>query len=350
MSATTRGWRGRLRAGVSAALVAQLLAAPASAERMDVEAVPVPDGASELDRNSDIQMITYRSGLEPSAIQEFYDAALGKLGWTYDEEDSFLIEGVGSLTYANGDDAFRIAIQDGRPDSRTRMIVMGEGVKWAASSWDTSDGEEEPEAVETGPLAAHADYEVPVPEDCESIGQSETPFRTAVEATIRRPLADVAEFYRRELPARGWTQTVREEEAADGEKLVLEVDGERGPLTLELRKKRKDTVIEVATRDTDAARVAGVLPDPGQSRLLLGNMHDADAVIVIDGDERPVAAGTGAADPSAALSLPLAPGAHQVTIKLSGEGDQTESLQLGADETWAVMVVPTGGYFADRVY
>lgn len=338
----------RLRAGVSLALAAQLLASSAVAAQIDIAEVPVPSEATEVDRNGDIEMITYRSALEPNAVQEYYQAELGKLGWEMDDEESWMVEGVGSLTFANGDDAFRIAVQDGRPDSRTRMIVMGEGVAWGNSYGEDFEPLEQPE--ETGPLAAHEDYEYPVPADCESIASGGTPFLTSVEAKIRRSFDDVTEFYRRELPARGWTKTVSED-GTPGERLVLELDGERGPLTLVLRKKRKDTVIEMTSRDTAAAREAGVLPEPGQSKLLLGNMDEqVDAIVLVDGEERQVAAGTGAADPSLALSLPLAPGAHEVTIKMKGEEDQVESIELGADETWAVMVIGSGAYFADRVY
>lgn len=349
-SRTERPMR-RWHTGVSLVLAAQLVATSAGAAPIDVEAVPVPSGATEVDRNSDIEMITYRSALEPNAVQEFYEAKLGEQGWKIDDEESWMVEEVGSLTFANGDDAFRIAVQDGRPTSRTRMIVMGEGVKWAKSdAYGFEDELGDPAyAEDTGPLAARDDLEYPVPADCESIASGGSPFRTSVEARIRRPLADVAEFYRRELPARGWGTTVREDEIP-GERIELDVDGERGPLSLVLRKKRKDTVIEMSSRDTAAAREAGVLPEPGQSKLLLGNIAEVDAVITVDGEEKKVAAGTGAEDPSLALALALAPGAHEVKITSAGDGDQVESLDLGADETWAVMFIGDGAYFADRVY
>jgi len=346
-----RGWglRRPMRVGLGIVVGALLVSAPAAAERIEVAAVPVPDDASEVDRNSDIEMITYRSDLDPAAVQDFYRKALSEQGWEMDDEDSFLVEGVGSLTFANGDDEFRIAIQDGRPDSRTRMIVMGEGVKWASSEWDDLEGGPDEAPAEAGELVANGQYDLPVPTDCESVTQTGTPFRSTVDAEIRRPLADVVAFYRRELPKGGWTDVVAEEETP-GESLRLDLDGASGPLRVELRKKRKDTLIHMVTRDTDAARKAGVLPEPGQARLLLGNTHDVEATIVVDAEERRVAAGTGAADPSAALALTIPPGSHEVTIKLAGEADQTETLEIGADETWAVMVLPTGGDFADRVY
>jgi hypothetical protein len=343
--------RDSCQAVLATLAIATLIASePAGAAGIPSSKIPIPAGAAEVDRNDEIQMITYRSALEPAQVQDFYKKELAKLGWTMDEEDSFMIEGVGSLTFAKGDEAFRIAIQDGRPKSRTRMIVMGEGVAWAPSEWEElGDAEKPPEEVETGELVADGDHELPVPEGCESIGTSGTPFRRTLDAQIRRPLGDVVAFYRRELPAGGWTKVLGEKETP-GEKLTLDVDGTRGPLRVEIRRKRKDTLITLTTRDSAAARKAGVLPEPGKARLLLGNTHEVDATITVDDKDHAVAAGTGAADPAAALSLSLPPGDHKVTIKIPGETDQTEVVTLGADETWAVMVLSTGGYLAERAY
>jgi len=343
-------FRASWRAVLATLAIATFTASePAAAAGIPSSEVPIPAGATEVDRNDGIQMITYRSALEPAQVQDFYKKELAKLGWTMDEEESFMIEGVGSLTFAKGDEAFRIAIQDGRPESRTRMIVMGEGVAWAPSEWEKLEDAEEPKEVETGGLVADGDHELPVPKGCESVDTMGTPFRRTLDAKIRRPLDDVVAFYRRELPGGGWTKVVGEQEAP-GEKLTLKVDGTRGPLLVEIRRKRKDTLITLTTRDAEAARKAGVLPEPGKARLLLGNTHEANATITVDDKDHAVAAGTGAADPAAALSLSLPPGDHKVTIKIPGESDQTEVLTLGADETWAVMVLSTGGYLAERAY
>ena len=87
------------------------------------------------------------------------------------------------------------------------------------------------------------------------------------------------------------------------------------------------------------------------SPLLLANARDeGEATVVVDGATRRIAAGTGAADPAAGLSVTLVPGDHEVTVKVPGEPEQSETLTLGADETWAVMIMPGSGYLADRVY
>jgi len=49
-------------------------------------------------------------------------------------------------------------------------------------------------------------------------------------------------------------------------------------------------------------------------------------------------------------SLHVLPGKYSLTIKVPGQPDQTEELNVGVDETWGLIVLPTGGHFADQLY
>jgi hypothetical protein len=179
--------------------------------------------------------------------------------------------------------------------------------------------------------------------------QERSPFRVSVNAKIAAELPGVLEFYRRELADRGWKEDTAKAAVSD-EQAALVFTGKEGQARLRLSRKRKETVIELAVRYPDRAKKAGILPEPGKARLMLGNAHEKDVVFVVGDKEYKLAAGVGAKDPKDATSLHLAPGKYKVTIKIAGEADQSEDMQLGADETWGVVVIPTGGYFPTRLY
>lgn len=318
---------------------------------------PVPEGAAEVERDTESEMITYRSQLDLMKIAEFYRKELQKQGWKEDEGETFLEAkaGVGGITFAKGDVWVRIAIQDGKPASRTRMVVFGEGLVWPSAAKDApepakadADAPDAP-AAPAGNLVADDQYELPVPKDINETVQDRTPFRVAMNAKIAAELPRVLEFYRREMAARGWKEDAAKAAVAD-EQAVLVFTGKEGQGRLRLSRKRKDTLIEMELRYPDRAKKAGILPEPGKARLMLGNAHEKDVVFVVAGKEYKLAAGVGGKDPKDATSLQLAPGKYKVTIKIAGEDDQSEDMQLGADETWGLVVSPTGGYFPARLY
>ena len=310
--------------------------------------IPLPEGAKDVEREADIEMIIFRSDLGVKAVVEFYREQLGKLGWEEDEEQTFVDEELGAgVTFAKGDEDFRIAVQDGQPDSRTRMIIQGEGIVWPGGGGDV-DWAEPPPSVD-GELALNEDHGLPLPEGCyEATGQG-GPYRQYVTAKIRVDLAKVLEFYRRELPDLGWKED-KQATKVEKETAQLSFSGPRGPLSLKIYRKRKDTAIEVGLSNTELAKKHGIVPKPGKARLMLGNAHQKDVVITVDNDKHRVGAGVGAKDPGQAIKVDLEPGKHSVTIEIPGEDPQTEEIAVEADTAWGVFVIPTGGYFVDRVY
>jgi len=475
--------------------------------------IPVPKGASDVKRDGDIEMIIFRSDLDVMKLAAFYRQELGKLGWKEDEEEAFLDKdlGVGAVTFAKGDEAFRIAIQDGGPKSKTRAIIQGEGIAWAGSRptpaavaetapgatvmrdplagdkdlfadekietvatvlyagkkyalkhaaayqkeefeqlatvimfcdkpipleklrraiakedlslFDvfefeiptyfemtltgdytsitcfvegaslnlTSDeikatavtrngrvrgkvqlpkpkeffgkpfrfdaafdlellrAEAQPSSPAAGELTANDDHGLLLPDGVADVQRQRGPYRQSIETRIEAEINAVLAFYRSELTDRGWKENEKATKIAD-DSATLAFDGPSGPLTLELSKKRKDTIIKIAASDTKAAERHGMVPEPGRARLMLGNSHSKAVVISVDGKEHNVAAGLGARDPDQAIKLDLAPGKHAVLIKVPGKAAQTEEIEIGAGNTWGIIVVPTGGYFSDRVY
>ncbi|MEK6261800.1 MAG: hypothetical protein AABP62_24645 [Planctomycetota bacterium] len=108
---------------------------------------PVPDKATDVERNADTEMVTLRSQLSAKELIGFYGKSLTKLGWKENKDETLLIEEVetGSMNFAKGDDSLQIVIQDGKPKSRTRVVVIGSGLKWAEASDEKSPDSAKPE-------------------------------------------------------------------------------------------------------------------------------------------------------------------------------------------------------------
>ena len=63
-----------------------------------------------------------------------------------------------------------------------------------------------------------------------------------------------------------------------------------------------------------------------------------------------VAAGAGADDPKTGLNWDVAPGKYTVEVKLPGKAVQSETLTIGADEAWGLMILPTGECLPVQLY
>jgi hypothetical protein len=181
---------------------------------------------------------------------------------------------------------------------------------------------------------------LPVPADASNTIDQSGPFRRSLSTSSEQDVASLVAFYRAELPALGWTEQADQASVAAGA-TTLTFGNDEGPLVVELSEAGGGTDIVLTTRALAAATAAGILGKPGQARVMLGNMSDADATIVIDGQELQVAAGEGADRPDGP-ALDLAPGTYTVTIIIAGQEDQEEQLEVGADEVWGLILGPGG--------
>jgi len=210
-----------------------------------------------------------------------------------------------------------------------------------------------PGAAPTAPggdeLVAEEHDGVPFPVTTSNRSSSNSRYRKSVEAVVPADLPAVVKFYRKELASRGWKEDVKAAKLTP-ESALLTFTGTEGGMTVRLSRKDNDVAVNLASRDPAKAKAAGILPQPNRARLVLGNAGDRNAVVVINGQEYKVAAGTGAKDPKDGTSLNVLPGKYSFTIKSPGQPDATEDLNVSADETWGVIVLPTGGHFADQLY
>ena len=129
-----------------------------------------------------------------------------------------------------------------------------------------------------------------------------------------------------------------------------------GPALLRLARQDDRTIADLSLRKPAAVN-AGLLPMPGQVRLLLGNTTDEEAVISINAQtiklaaraaltEEPVAGRK--SPPGAEINLP--PGKYKVSLKLASGAAQNREFEVAADETWGLVAGPAGVALPLHIY
>ena len=264
--------------------------------------------------------------------------------------DNVSISGSGTL---EGD----IVIEDGRARGTARLAKPGEFLDREYQfelSFDVDIlGEKvsEPRIPADG-LVADAYDGLPIPEGHQGMQSEGSRFRKQTSTTVAAELSQVVDFYRRELSSEAWGEW--KENAADAtvekQSAKFAYNGPTGSLTVQLKADGQEVAITLVTRDAQAAKAAGLLPSPGKARLLIANASDKEAVITINNREYKVAAGRGAEDPKTGLNWEVPTGSYTVVIRPPGQDVQSEQLKLGSDETWGVVVDPSGGYLAHQIY
>jgi hypothetical protein len=161
-------------------------------------------------------------------------------------------------------------------------------------------------------------------------------------------LSVVLGFYRSELSKRGWTENDGAVVAPDRAAIAFTTPD--GPATLRLIRHDDRTIADLSLRKPRPAN-AGLLPRPGQVRLMLGNRTDEEAVIIINQQTVRLAAHAGndlaySADEASKLpdsqKLDLPPGKYRVTLKVASGAAQNREFEVAAGETWGLLVGQAG--------
>ncbi len=242
------------------------------------------------------------------------------------------------LNYAKADDGLQITINaSGTGD--TNVSANGSALKSVAAK-AAPPSPEDLEVTETAGL--------PVPKAHEMAMGERSGMRVSVKADVRLPLAATLDFYRRELGKRHWQEiTAGAVIAADHAAIAFTAPG--GPAMLKLARKAGHTTVDLSMKDTAKAAKAGILPKPGQAKLLFGNMLKADAAITIKGKTVKgktvkIKAGAGSKGPDGP-TLDLPPGRYTFTAQIPGganSNDTDNTVTLAAGETWGLLVGPGG--------
>jgi len=169
---------------------------------------------------------------------------------------------------------------------------------------------------------------------------SKSPFRRELNANLPLDLADVLGFYRRELGKLDWKEESKGAVVATDKAIVAFLSAD-GPAVLKLSRKDGETIVNLVVRNPDAAAKAGVIPKPGQAKLLVSNPNDVEAVLTINKQTIKAAAGAGTKGPDGPM-LDLAPANISSRSSWPGKPARDDELEVGADQTWGLLIGPGG--------
>ena len=126
------------------------------------------------------------------------------------------------------------------------------------------------------------------------------------------------------------------------DQVTLSFSSPEGPAVLKLGRQGGETTVDLALKIPAAAAKAGMLPPPGQVKLMFGNMGDAEAAITINAKTIKIAAGVGGPKTPNGPTLELPPGKYKYSLQIAGRPVRASELTVGADDTWGLMVAPGG--------
>jgi len=307
--------------------------------------VPVPDSAEEVEFDGADGTLEYTSASPLQNVADFYRTAMKEQGWA---PQSSVINNANMvvLNFAKAGKTVSFTIM--RIGNTTKVSGEGSALKVAGSKTEKA------EKVAAAPVQASAeDLEaeesggLPVPKRHTMSEGTKTPFRRELQASVPLELADVLGFYRRELGKLSWKEESKGTAIA-ADSAAVAFTAPEGPAVLKLGRKDGATSVRLMVKDPAAIAKAGIMPKPGQAKVLFGNINPAAETITFNNKPVSVAAGVGVKNPDGP-TLDLAPGKYKYTIKLAGKPAQTDEIELGADEVWGVMIGP-GGVLALQAY
>lgn len=301
--------------------------------------IPLPANAEEVAVDQQSGRVSYRS---PSAVQVLaglYRQLMPAAGWTA-QPSTIARDNMVVLSYRRGGKPFTITIMAMGP--ATRVTAQGPAIAQSEASAPAPRGAAANPPAENPTEQALRASEVdglPLPQPNRGQSRAATPFRTELTVKLSASPAALVAFYREELTRRGWTERSGAEVGQD--RATVAFEGPQGRASLRVERNGRDTVATLLVRREAEARKAGLLPRPDMARLILGNAAPGAATVTIGAKTLTVAPGT-AARGQIGPSVELAPGAHRVTVRFASGATLTETVQLGRDEIWGLMLAPHG--------
>ena len=278
-------------------------------------------------------------------MAEFYRAAMRQQGW---QAQSSVINNANMVMLNFSKAGKSVSFTVMRMGDKTNVTADGSAldiatakpVEPAAAPSNKAPAAAAPVQASAEDLEVEQSGDLPVPKRHTMTVGTKTPFRRELNANVPLDLATVLGFYRRELGKLNWKEDSKGSVAAP-DHVVLAFSSAEGPALLKLGRKDGETTVSLTVRNPDAAAKAGVAPKPGQAKLLISNPNDVEAAITINKRTIKAAAGAGMKGPDGPI-LDLAPGKYKFSIKLAGKPASNDELEVGADETWGLLVGPAG--------
>lgn len=330
---------------------ANLSNTPLHAQAGKVSPVPLPEGAENVEFDGADGKLEFKSSSSVKAIAAFYRATLKPLGWK--EQPSVINNpNMAAMEFSKGSKEISITIMQMGP--KVNVSANGSGLEMANATPGAADDQPAAKAAPR-PLEAEPDSALPVPKEhsmssvaAGKLPGSDIPFRRELEASIPADLASVLAFYRNELGKRGWKEAA-EQAAIKPDRVKLAFTSPDGPAVLSLGRKNNETTVNLAQKIPAVAAKSEVLPKPGQARLLLGNLGNAEATITINKQTIKMAAGAGGPH-TKGPTLDLPPGKYKYAVKVAGHPARNNEIDVGADDAWGVMIAPDGDTLSLHVY
>lgn len=312
--------------------------------------IPVPANLDDMDFDGEDGQLEFKSPSSVRAIAAFYRTQMKPLGWR--ETPSVINRAnMAVLDFSKGGKTVSITIM--QMGSQSNVRATGSGLVAEVGKTQTTKREQEtktaaaPAKVVQQELEAEEVAGLPAPSSSSSKGSEKTPFRIVMNAQVTADVPSVLAFYRRELGKRDWKE--------DASKAVMKADqasltyaSPEGPAILNLTRKGDDTIITLSLKKPAAAEKAGVMPKPGQGKVLFGNMLPSEAAVTINKQTVKVGAGVGAKAPDGP-TLDLPPGKYKFSFKIGNAPAQTDEVEISANETWGILIGP-GGALALHAY
>src|SRR5665213_626730 len=310
--------------------------------------VPMPDTAEDIEFDGADGKLEFNSASGVKAVADFYRAAMKEQRW---DSGSSVINNANMvvLNFAKAGKAVSFTIM--RMGNKTNVSADGPALKAASAESDRPAGTAE--AAKVSPpasaddLVAEESGGLPVPKRHTMSDGTKTTFRRDLKASVPLNLSDVLAFYRRELGTRKWKEESNGAVMTDDHVLIMYTTAD-GPAVLKLGRKDGETSVSLVVKNPNEASKAGVLPKPGQVKILFGNINEAEAAITFNNKSIKVAAGAGTKAPDGPI-LDVPPGKYKYSIKLPGKPLHNDEVVLGADEIWGLMIGP-GGVLPLQVY
>ena len=316
--------------------------------------VPLPENAENVKFDGADGRLEFNSSSSVKAVAAFYRGSLKSQGWK--EKPSVINQpNMVVMEFSKGNKALSFTAMQMGP--KVRVSADGSGLLMANATTapgSTSTGPAGKAVAET--LEADPDSALPVPKQrtMTSIGTakmpgSDAPFRRELEASVPAELNTVLAFYRTELGKRGWQETA-EGAVVKPDQAQLAFTSPDGPATLKLSRKNAETSINLAQKYPAAAAKADVVPKPGQSKLLFGNIGKSDATVSINKQTIKIAAGAGGPQSPKPPMIDLPPGKYQYALRIAGGPARNNQIEIGAGDTWGVMIGPGGDVLPLQMY
>jgi hypothetical protein len=306
--------------------------------------VPVPDNAQDIDFADG--KLEFTSPASVRAVADFYRTNMRQQGW---QSQASPINNANMVVLNFSKDRNAVAFTIMRMGNDTNVSASGSALRTAARPGAPASARADTPspAATADDLIVEESGGLPAPKRHTLMASEKTPFRVELTASVPLDLPTVLGFYRTELGKRSW-----KEDAAGA---VTKADEARlaylspdGLAVLKLGRKDGETTVTLAVKNPDAAAKAGIKPAANQARVMFGNINDAEATITFNNRPFKVAPQAGTKGPDGPM-LDVAPGKYKYSIRLPGRPVQTDEVEVGADETWGLMVGP-GGVLPLRAY